>query len=100
MMGVIYPDSELIIGGYNNEIVTDGEYISYYKVIDTKMWAIEITSASINSKKVLTEKSNAFLKLGSAYIMIPKQEFEIFKQSLAKFTNHCNLYEDTFIYCK
>ena len=72
MMGVIYPDSELIIGGYNNEIVTDGEYISYYNVIDPKMWVIEIKSASINSKKVLTEKRNAFLKLGSAYIMIPK----------------------------
>jgi len=72
MMDVIYPDSELIIGGYNKNIISDGEYIYQHKLINADIWTIELKSASVNSKRILSEKRRAFLQLGSASITVPR----------------------------
>lgn len=85
-------ESELIIGGYDEEIDSDYD-LQYFPVVSPFYWAISMKSARYNKKDLFNNSRDiriALIDTGTSLIHMPTSDFKTFNSTIyEKNNNQC-----------
>lgn len=86
-------ESQIRFGAINQDLLTAGHDLIYYKTLDKDTWEIPVQKVSFASDDLLNATTKAIINPGYPFIGMPSEDFEKFKGDIE------TLYPDDYFTC-